>query len=388
MSLTNLNPDGLVKVPLDARDGRKMSVTLQVIDENASRSKADTEALVQNKARKKDSEAEARAYLDKHRLHEFMHALFDLLLRERPEDPYKFIAARFQEAALLEPKTVPPALDKTDKVPRSFISAATTQAPTSKSEEETMDVPEGCMPIVVRSIRGRTLSKLIHKPEDTVRQVKEKLATALGVPVSSQQLLWWGEVLPNDTKLEEHHVPTAGASFHLAYGTRDPRLTLALSGSNEGGLRLWNLQNGELERDFNSGGSATVLAISVDWKRMRAIVGCFNGQIQLWDLQSGACLDSFEGHQEEVQCLAVNWADMQVLSGASDARAKLWQFPNEPKAPASSRRSKAGAPLDGALKHVLVAGSTVYTLAVDWAKAKACGGLRSGVVRLWDLRTG
>ena len=67
------------------------------------------------KVKKRDAEADARAYLDTHRLHEarwqdsarwpfpvfellalvtgqFMHGLFELLLRERPEDPYSFMA--------------------------------------------------------------------------------------------------------------------------------------------------------------------------------------------------------------------------------------------------------------------------------------------------------
>merc|ERR1719228_2181826 len=97
-----------------------MSVTLQVFGgKTGLRPKTAPDALGNRKdveepeaeaspsgppARRRDTEAEARAYLDRHRLHEFMHALFELLLRERPDDPYSFIASRFNEAALLEPK--------------------------------------------------------------------------------------------------------------------------------------------------------------------------------------------------------------------------------------------------------------------------------------------
>jgi len=208
------------------------------------------------------------------------------------------------------------------------------------------------------------------KPEDKIRTLKEKLSSDLGVPVSSQQLIWWGETLPNETTLEDNCIPTTAASIHLAYGTRDPRLKYALSGSSDGGLRLWSMRDGELVRDFNSGGNNAVLAISVHWESMRAIAGCFSGQVQLWDLNTGELVKAFEGHKEEVQCVEVNWATMRALTGASDSSAKLWDLEK------------------GELIHTLAAGSTVYSLSVDWEKNQACGGLRSGFVRMWDLETG
>lgn len=382
-TLSKLDAEGRCKVPLETRDGRKMSVTLQVYDEKSGRPKPSADAVVRKEEavdgsspviRKRDSEAEARSYLDRHRLHEFMHALFDLLLRERPDDPYAFIAARFQEAALLEPRSAPdlPSIQKGEKIHSSIISTATTHAPTAKSDEGTLVIPEGSMQVVVRNMRGRALSRLVHKPEDTVRAVKEKLASSLGVPVSSQHLLWWGETLPNDTTLAEHSMPSAGVSLHLAYGTRDPRLKYALSGSSDGGLRLWSLRDGELVRDFKSGGPAVVLALAVHWESMRAVAGCFNGQLQFWDLNTGLCIRSIEAHKEEIQCVEVDWPTMRVLTGASDASSKLWNFASE----------KAD------LVRTLPAGSTVYSLSVDWQKMRACGGLRSGCVRLWDLESG
>lgn len=391
-SLAHLDSEGRCRVPLEARDGRKMSVTLQVYDGKAASLRPKTapadHQLLKNKdneeeaepganappVRRRDTEAEARSYLDRHRLHEFMHALFELLLRERPDDPYSFIAERFKEAALLEPRNAPieaPIIEKQEKVARSLVSTApTTTVPSNKAEEPTTSNAEGTLQIVVRNMRGRSVAKLVARPDDKISALKARLETSLGVPVVSQQLLWWGETLPNDTTLDDHGVPDSGASLHLTCGTRDPRLKLALSGSSDGGLRLWNLRDGELQREFGGGGSSVVLAMSIDWDTMRAFTGSFNGLLQLWDLSTGERLSCIQGHKEEVNVIEVDWPSMRAISGASDASAKLWSLK------------------DSKCLFTLVAGSTVYTLAVDWANMKACGGLRSGLVRLWDLETG
>jgi len=374
-TLAKLDADGRVKVPLESRDRRKMSVTLQVFDGKAG-SKPDKEVTPNRQPlRRRDTEAEARAYLDRHRLHEFMHALFELLLREQPDDPYSFIAARFQEAAQLEPQNVPieiPAIDKHEKIARSLVSTAPTMSPTVKSDEAVPNAPDGAVQLVVRSLRGRSLARLAIHPDEKVSAVKERLAASLGVPVASQQLLWWAETLPNDTTLEDHSMPASGASVHLAYGTRDPRLKLALSGSSDGGLRLWNMCDGAMVRDFDDGGSSAVLSMAVHWETMRAFTGSFNGRVCLWDLNSGKTIKQFDGHKEEVNVVQVDWEGMRALSGASDASAKLWNLSAE----------------GGKCVRTLDAGSTVYSLAVDWSKMKAYAGLRSGVVRCWDLETG
>lgn len=382
-SLSQVDHEGRCKVPLEARDGRKMSVTLQVYDgKTGSRPKTAPDQVLTHgdasptspPARRRDTEAEARAYLDRHRLHEFMHMLFELVLKERPEDPYSFIAKRFYEAAMMEPRNPPldvPAIDKQEKVPRSLVSTAPTTTAPAKSEETSAS--EGSIQLTIRNMRGRSLARLMAKPSDKVSLVKERLESSLGVPMASQQLLWWAETLPNNTTLEDHCINLSNnfhTSLHLACGTRDPRLKLALSGSSDGGLRLWNMKDGELVRDFGFGGPATVLAMSVDWDNMRAFTASFNGELRLWDLNTAECMKIIQGHKEEVNVVEVDWSTMRAISGASDGTAKLWSLK------------------EGKCLHTFVARSTVYTLAVNWGQMRAAGGLRSGLVRLWSLETG
>eukprot|EP00913_Durusdinium_trenchii_P030438 g28513.t1 len=43
-----------------------------------------------------------------------MHGLFELLLRERPEDPYAFMAKRFRQAAVMESQSAEAVLSSND----------------------------------------------------------------------------------------------------------------------------------------------------------------------------------------------------------------------------------------------------------------------------------
>jgi len=219
-------------------------------------------------------------------------------------------------------------------------------------------------------LRGRTLARIGVRIDEKVSAIKGRLETSLGVPAASQHLLWWAETLPNGTTLEEHGVPRTGATVHLAVGARDPRLKLALSGSSDGGVRLWDLRDGELVRDFNTGGSNSILAMAAHWESMRVVTGAFNGRLQLWNLTTGERALDLQAHSEEINVVEVDWTTMRAMTGASDSTAKLWDLET------------------GKCTVTFQASSTVYTLVVDWAGNKACSGLRSGVVRLWDLATG
>mmetsp|Transcript_10065 Transcript_10065/g.23698 ORF Transcript_10065/g.23698 Transcript_10065/m.23698 type:complete len:617 (-) Transcript_10065:181-2031(-) len=388
-SLSKIDADGRCRVPLEARDGRQMSVTLQVFEgKNGMRpntapnpntrkgaEEADAEGGPSSPMRRRDTEAEARAYLDRHRLHEFMHTLFELLLRERPADPYSFIAARFREAAQLEVPSLPaalPAISSAEKPSRSSVSTAPTSSPTVHREDPSpaLTTHDGAFQVTVRNMRGWSLARIATYPDIRVSTLKEQLAASLGVPPASQQLLWWAETMPNDTTLKDHGVPMDGVTVHLVCGTRDPRLRMALSGSSDGGLKLWSLEDGELLRDFGCGGPAAVLAVSVHWESMRALTGCLDGRLQLWDIATGSCTRTWAGHAEEISALDVDWPGMRALSGACDGIAKLWNLNDE------------GCAM------TLVGGSALYSLAVNWPEMKACGGLKNGLVRLWNLANG
>lgn len=358
-----IDADGYCKVPLEARDGRKRSVTLQVFE--GSFDDRPKTAPVKSKEPRRDTEAEARSYLDRHRLHEFMHGLFELLLRERPADPHSFIAERFRQAALVEAREARHDKEpgpQLSKVSRSTVSTAPTSSPLKELPQD------GAHHIIVRSMRGRLVARFVAQPNMKMSEMKTRLEASVGLPCAAQQLFFWAEVLPNDTSLEDHFVPPGSVCLNLVTSHRTPRLRHCLTGSSEGGIRLWNLEEGEPVRNFS--GSSTVLTMAFNGKTMRALTGSFDGRLQLWDATTGRCEQELQAHKEEICCLEVDWDGMRAVTGSSDCTAKLWNLSV------------------GTCLLELTANCTVWTVAVDWSASKICGGLRTGIVRQWDMKTG
>jgi len=230
--------------------------------------------------------------------------------------------------------------------------------------------------IAVQSMQGRTLARVSVPCSERVGAVKARLESLLSVPVSCQQLLWWAEVLPNDTTLEEHGITPGKAWVHLVtpcfsgQAVRDPALKWAFSGSSEGGLRMYNLADGEHVRDFGTGGACSVLALSVDASSDRAFAGSVDGRLRLWQLSDGACLRTIEAHTEDVTAVQVDWTSGRALSGSSDGTVKVWNVES------------------GELLATCKGGSTPRHISASWVDDRACCGMDNGVVRMWDISTG
>jgi WD40 repeat protein len=161
------------------------------------------------------------------------------------------------------------------------------------------------------------------------------------------------------------------------------KMTLSASGDG-GGLKLYDMLNGELLRTFGSTKRGrdgcremplVPLAMDVHWESMLALIGCFDGRLQLWDLRAEKAggrglLCQFEGHQEDVNALAVDWKGMRAVSGSGDSTLKLWDLTT------------------GEQQSIFKAPSKVYHVAVDWSKECLFGTFRNGTVRAWRLDSG
>jgi len=407
--LGKMEKDGRCKVPIEAMDGRQMSVTLQVYEGPAGRPKTSQKLAKENEASSpvpaRDTEAEARAYLDKHRLHEFMHTLFELLLRKRPEDPYSFIADCLKEAAACEPTGLPlsfPAITQNASVSGSSTMKMTLTAgsptPADPSQcaatreslstaasigqaRETLSsvvkaeplqpplVPTGPVELTIRTMKGKSLINLSASSAETIASLKRRLEPHLGFPSACLQLFWWGDALPNDTTLEDHGL-TQAASLNVAHGSNNMKLKQLLSGASDGGLRLWSLEDAELECDLQVDPVPVIWAVAVDWSSKRAVSGSASGKIHMWDLTTRTASAASDAHAEEVNMIEADWPNMQALSASGDGTAKLWDL-NAQKC-----------------TRTLTGGHNVFAIAVDWSTMQALGGLRTGTVIRWDLASG
>jgi small GTP-binding protein len=96
----------------------------------------------------------------------------------------------------------------------------------------------------------------------------------------------------------------------------------ALSAGGDG-LRLWDVEAGSCVRVFkeHSGG-----LWAVDWSSdgRRALSGGDDTTLRLWDVETGRCVRAFEGHKRTVRTVALSSDGRRALSGSDDATVRLW----------------------------------------------------------------
>jgi len=120
-----------------------------------------------------------------------------------------------------------------------------------------------------------------------------------------------------------------------------------LSGSHDESMRLWNISAGACDRIFNNkvvdsdlkdvpsgkamgfSGEITSVCLSVD--SSLAISGSFDGKVRIWNTSTGECLHTLSAHKGRaemskygVQCVSLSADARLVLSGGCDGTVKLW----------------------------------------------------------------
>jgi serine/threonine protein kinase/WD40 repeat protein len=119
--------------------------------------------------------------------------------------------------------------------------------------------------------------------------------------------------------LGEHRVRL---SSFLTLAVRPDRAKVAVS--DDGVIRLVDTRTLRQEREFNRDGrSAHALAFSADGKRLAA--GYSDAAVRLWDVQSGNLLREFPGaHDGVVRAVAFTHDGKRLLSAGDDARVHVW----------------------------------------------------------------
>jgi len=145
----------------------------------------------------------------------------------------------------------------------------------------------------------------------------------------------------------------------------------ALSGSWDGTLRLWDLNNGSTTRTF-IGHTKDVLSVAFSGDNRQIVSGSRDKTIKLWNTL-GECKYTMEGHTDWVSCVrfSPNLNNPTVVSGSWDKTVKVWNLTN-------CTLSKS---LEGHTGYV-----NSVTISPDGSLC-ASGG-RDGTVRLWDLNEG
>jgi len=144
---------------------------------------------------------------------------------------------------------------------------------------------------------------------------------------------------------------------------------LALSGSYKE-MKLWEVKSGREIRFFN-GHSSIVYSVAFSPDGRLALLGSRDKTLKLWEVKSGREIRSFNGHSDWVGSVAFSPDGRLALSGSHDNTLKLWEV-------------KSGREIRSFNGH----SDDVWSVAFSPDGRLALSGSEDGSSRLWNVQTG
>jgi len=149
----------------------------------------------------------------------------------------------------------------------------------------------------------------------------------------------------------------------------------ALTGTDNGILCLWDLNLGEIVLECKPirqhGNVASLCCMDVNFERMLAISGTADDKMRLWNLETRECIHTFNEHRNYVQAVQADFDIMRAVSGSSDSTLRYWD-------------------LEARTCLLTMEGHTdeVSALSVDFASEQALSCGDDSLMILWDLKSG
>jgi WD40 repeat protein len=216
-----------------------------------------------------------------------------------------------------------------------------------------------------RQVRGQLVGRLLSNPDPAVSD------WAIGLANSDDPDPWLvpltPALTPTTTALEQVLVGGGGAVLAVAV-TADG--TLAVSGSDDGTVRVWNLATGRVQAKL-PGHDRRVLAVAVTADGTLAVSGSDDGTVRVWNLASGRVQAKLTGHKLGVWSVAVTPDGTRAVSGGQDNTVRVWDL--------ATGREKAK--LTGHSE-------MVFSVAVTADGTLAVSGSQDNTMRVWNLTTG
>jgi WD40 repeat protein len=139
-----------------------------------------------------------------------------------------------------------------------------------------------------------------------------------------------------------------------------------VSGSEDGMLRVWDLEGGKILQILEEGtGAVTAVAVLAAGRIISGYADCM---LRVWDLKSGQTIQTLAGHRAAVTAVAV-LAGGHVVSGSDDGMLRVWDL-------------ESGQTLKTLKGHR----GPVFSIAV-LAEGRAVSGSWDGTLRVWNLET-
>merc|ERR1719242_534134 len=98
-----------------------------------------------------------------------------------------------------------------------------------------------------------------------------------------------------------------------------------VSSGEDGLIHVWETENYSKERTLKGHTSAI---LSLDVHKQFIISASSDCTVRLWNLSTGECIDTFSGHDGDVNTVVFVDDGMFAVSGSDDACLRLWNLAN------------------------------------------------------------
>jgi WD40 repeat protein/uncharacterized caspase-like protein len=249
-----------------------------------------------------------------------------------------------------------PQIELVPEVPHTLPVTSVAFSPNGKlvlsgSEDKTLKLWDASTGALVRSFEG-------HLDEVTSVAFSPDGTRVLSGSKDKTVKLW---DVATGTLLRTFEEPSDSLATYVMSVAFSPDGARVLSGNQDATLKLWDASTGVLLRVFTAHGSVASVAFSPNGTKLvaaeffdivlfdiatgtelkvfesawansvafspdgtRLVSGGDEKTVKLWDVESGAPLDTFKGHLDEVTSVAFSPDGTRVLSGSKDKTVKLW----------------------------------------------------------------
>ena len=161
------------------------------------------------------------------------------------------------------------------------------------------------------------------------------------------------------------YTSTVGVSL-----SADGKYALSWNWGSRINMELWEVSSGQCLRTFE-GHEWAVNSVSLCADGRFAISGSNDKTLKLWEVSTGLCLRTFEGHRYCVNSVCLSADGRFAISGSSDNTLKLWEVSS------------------GQCLHTFEGHSGwVYSVSLSADGKYALSGGRDKMLKLWDVSTG
>lgn len=146
----------------------------------------------------------------------------------------------------------------------------------------------------------------------------------------------------------------------------------AISGGQDGTVRLWNLANGTVVKEF-AGHHDYVSGVAFGPKGKFIASGSNDKTVRIWSVSTGKEIQRYVGHTEPVYALAITPDGKNIISAGGEQIIHVWNI-------------SSGRPIGKWIGHPFRIGTYSVSVSADGLLAATCGGDKT--VRVWDVRRG